>query len=207
VGLAGTRIVRTGGFPGTISGQEVSAFSTALQQVFRRDYPAWTVGISLSYPLGHSYDDAGLASARLQESQARARLQNLEVRIVRQIRQAAWQLEMNQRRIETSRAARDFQERRAQAEQKRFEVGLSTSFLVLQAQRDLAQARNNELSAVLDYLRSLTDFEALQEASLETGGSTVSVTGGNVTAAGSAPAVSGLATTTATSATTGRIGG
>ena len=205
VGLAGTRLIRTGGFPGTVTGQEATAFREALQQVFRRDYPTWTVGVTLSYPLGRSFEDAGLATARLQEAQARARLQNLEVRIVRQIRQAAWQLEMNTRRIDTSRAARDFAERRAQAEQKRFEVGLSTSFLVLQAQRDLAQARNNELSALLDYVRSLTDFEALQEASLDQAGSTVSVTGGSVTVPGAAPAFSGLAGQTTTSAT--RIGG
>jgi len=206
VGLAGTRVIRTGGFPGTVSGQELTAFSTAMEQVFRRDYPAWTVGISVSYPLGRSFDEAGLATARLQEAQARTRLQSLEVRIVRQIRQSAWQLEMNTRRIETSRAARDFQERRVQAEQKRFEVGLSTSFLVLQAQRDLAQARNNELSAQLDYIRSLTDFEALQEASLETSGSTVSVTGSSVTSPGGVPATSSLTGQTST-ATTTRVGG
>jgi outer membrane protein TolC len=205
VGLAGTRVIRTGGFPGTVTGQETTAFTTALEQVFQRDYPAWTIGISISYPLGRSFDEAGLATARLQEAQAQARAQNLEVRIVRQIRQAAWQIEMNTRRIETSRAARDLQERRVQAEQKRFEVGLSTSFLVLQAQRDLAQARNNELSAQLDYVRSLTDFEALQEASLETSGSTVAVTGSSVTVPAAVPAAAGLAGQTAT--TTTRIGG
>ena len=204
VGLAGTRLIRTGGFPGTISGQEVTAFRQALDQVLHRDYPTWTLGVSVTYPLGRSFEDAGLASARLQEAQAQARVQNLEVRIVRQVRQAGWQLEMNRRRIDTSRAARDFAERRAQAEQKRFEVGLSTSFLVLQAQRDLAQARNNELSAQLDYLRSLTDFEALQEASLESASGTVSVTGSSLTPSGTAPAVSGLTTPTAT---TTRIGG
>lgn len=70
--------------------------------------------------------------------------------------------------------------RRADSEQKRFEVGMSTSFLVIQAQRDLAQARNNELSAILDYVRSLTDFEALQEASLDSSGGTVAVTGSTI---------------------------
>ena len=57
-------------------------------------------------------------------------------------------------------------ERRLDSEQKRYEVGMSTSFLVVQAQRDLAQARNNELRAILDYNRSLVDFAAVQEAPL-----------------------------------------
>jgi outer membrane protein TolC len=71
---------------------------------------------------------------------------------------------MNAKRIETTRAARDLAEQRLDAERKRFEVGMSTSFLVIQAQRDLAQARTDELSAVLAYALALVDFEALQQA-------------------------------------------
>lgn len=177
VGLAGTRLERTGGFPGTITGQVATSFSDALNQVFEGDFPTWTIGVSFSYPLGRSYEEAGLASARVQEAQTRARLENLEMQVVRQIRQAGWQLELNTQRVQTSRTARELAERRADAEQKRYAVGMATSFLVLQAQRDLAQARNNELSAVLDYSRSLADFEALQEASIAQAGDTVVVTG------------------------------
>ena len=71
---------------------------------------------------------------------------------------------MNAKRIETTRAARELAEQRLDAERKRFEVGMSTSFLVIQAQRDLAQAKTNELAAVLAYDLALVDFEALQEA-------------------------------------------
>src|SRR6202049_2472230 len=71
---------------------------------------------------------------------------------------------MNARRIETTRAARELADQRLDAERKRFEVGLSTSFLVIQAQRDLAQAVTSELGAVLAYDLSLVDFDALQEA-------------------------------------------
>jgi outer membrane protein len=180
VGLAGTELVRTGGFPGIVTGSESSAFGQAIRQIFSRDFPTWTVGVTLSYPIGRSYEDAGLAASRLQEAQAQSQFRNLEMQIVRQVREAGWQLETNARRTETSRAARDLAERRLDAEQKRFEVGMSTSFLVLQAQRDLAQARNNELSAVLDYTRSLADFEALQEASPAQAGTTVTVSGSSV---------------------------
>ena len=71
---------------------------------------------------------------------------------------------MNAKRIDTTRAARELAEQRLDAERKRFEVGMSTSFLVIQAQRDLAQAKNNELGSVLAYDLSLVDFEALQQA-------------------------------------------
>ena len=63
-----------------------------------------------------------------------------------------------------SEADRQGAQQRRDVEQKRFDVGMSTSFLVIQAQRDLAQARQNELAAVLAYDLSLVDFEALQQA-------------------------------------------
>jgi len=71
---------------------------------------------------------------------------------------------MNGRRVETARSSRELAEQRTDSEQKRFEVGMSTSFLVIQAQRDLALARQNELSAVLAYDLALVSFEALQQA-------------------------------------------
>jgi outer membrane protein TolC len=181
-GLGGTQLVRTGGFPGVVTGTAISSFGSVMNQVMGRNFPTWTFGLTLSYPIGYSFDDAGLASARIQETQARSRLQAAEIRAVRQLRQAAWQMEANTKRIETSRAARDFAEQRLDAEQKRFEVGMSTSFLVVQAQRDLAQARNNELSAALDYVRAIIDFEALQEAAPAGGatGGTMTVAGGSV---------------------------
>ena len=71
---------------------------------------------------------------------------------------------MNAKRIATTRASRELAEQRLDSEQKRFEVGLSTSFFVIQAQRDLAQAKANEVGAVLAYDLALVDFEALQQA-------------------------------------------
>ena len=91
-------------------------------------------------------------------------------------------IEMNAKRIETTRSARELAEQRLDSERKRFEVGMSTSFLTIQAQRDLAQARTNELSSVLAYDLSLVDFEALQEAGPSSG---------STTTAASAPASSG----------------
>jgi len=204
-GIGGRQYIRTGGFPGTITGATSSSFNTVMNQVLGRDFPAWTFGLTLSYPIGYSYDDAALAGARLQESQARLRLQSAEIKAARQLRQAAWQMEANAKRIETSRAARQFAEQRLDAEQRRFEVGMSTSFLVVQAQRDLAQARNQELAANLEYMRSTIDFEALQEAGPASGGgSTATVSGGSIVQF-SAPTAT--TTITTSSSSSGRPGG
>ncbi|MBI3491382.1 MAG: TolC family protein [Acidobacteria bacterium] len=164
-GLGGTQVLRTGGFPGTIIGPgAITDFGSVLGQLFAHDYPTWAVGVSVNYPLGESADRAGFARAKLEKSQAADRLKRTEAKVIQQVRDAAWKIEMNAKRIETTRAARELAEQRLDAERKRFEVGMSTSFLVIQAQRDLAQAKTNELSAVLAYDLSLVDFEALQQA-------------------------------------------
>lgn len=164
-GLGGTEVLRTGGFPGTILGPgQVIGFGNVLDQLFRRDYPTWAVGLSLSYPLGKSTEEANQARSKLEAQQAEQRLKGAEGRVIQQVRDAAWKVEMNARRLETVRAVRELAEQRRDVEQKRFDVGMSTSFLVIQAQRDLAQARQNELAAVLAYDLSLVDFEALQQA-------------------------------------------
>lgn len=161
-GAGGTRLLRTGGFPGTVTGSEVTRYSDVLGQVLQFDYPTWTVGMTFSYPLGKSAAEANLARARIEKDQTAARLRSLEFSTVREVREAAWTLEQNQQRIETARLSRELAEQRLDAEQRRFEVGMSTSFLVIQAQRDLAVARNNELQALLDYQLAAVTFETAQ---------------------------------------------
>jgi outer membrane protein len=86
---------------------------------------------------------------------------------VRQVRLAAIRLEQNRQRVETTKLARELAEQRLDAEQRRFEVGMSTSFLVIQAQRDLAIARNGELQALLDYQLAVIGFETSQQSPLQ----------------------------------------
>jgi outer membrane protein TolC len=164
-GLGGTEIMRTGGFPGTIVGPgNVTPFGSVLDQLFRSNYPTWAFGVSVSYPIGHSTQEATYARSKLERSQAETRVKSAEGRVVQQIRDAGWQVEMNAKRVETSRAAASLAEQRLDAERKRFEVGMSTSFLVIQAQRDFVQARTNQLAAILAYNLALVDFDSLQQA-------------------------------------------
>ena len=178
--IGGTRLLRTGGFPGAIVGSEEVPFGTVLEQLAERDYPAWSLGLTLSYPIGRSYENAGLARARIEQRQAEARVDGLEVRAVQEIRQAARQVESTAQRIEATRAAADLADRRLDAERKRFEVGMSTSFLVVQAQRDLAVARTNLLRAQLDHQIAVLSFETLQQAPAQ--GGSLSVSGAAVVA-------------------------
>ena len=71
-GQGGSRLIREGGFPGTIVGLQNTSFGSVLGQVLGADYPTWTVGLSLSYPLGHSASEANLARARIEREQSMA---------------------------------------------------------------------------------------------------------------------------------------
>ena len=165
-GLGGERLIRTGGFPGTVVDREQTSFGSVLGDVFANDFPNWTVGVTVSYPLGTSSADANLERSRLERSQSEASRRSLELRIAAEVRDAARSVRTNLQRVEATRASRELAERSLEAEQRKFEVGLSTNFLVFQAQRDLAEARNSEQSAILDYIRSLVDFDAVQEVPL-----------------------------------------
>jgi outer membrane protein len=202
-GLGGTELLRTGGFPGTVVGQQFVAFGDVLRQLFAANYPTWTVGFTLSYPLGRSADQAALARTSLERDQSVAQLRSSELKVVREVRQAAMQLEQNRQRIETTRLGRELSEQRLDAEQKRFEVGMSTNFNVIQAQRDLAVARNNELQAQLDYQQALITYQTVQ---LVGGGSTPSSTIPTVTIPTGTTGTTS-ATTTVTTTAPGGPGG
>ena len=126
-------------------------YSDLLGDVFSSAFPTWRFSVNVSYPIGQSNADASLARTRLETRQSQTNLRNLELQVATQVRDAGRQLMANSKRVDATRAARVLAERRLEAEEKKFAAGMSTSFLVFQAQRDLAQARNTELRAVLDY--------------------------------------------------------
>ena len=169
-GLGGLNLVRGPGPFGPGSGAVIDqvgrSFGATLGDLFANRYPQWTAGVSVSYPVGRSQQEASLARARIDYTQAQTQLKNQQLQVSTQVREAARQVQTNQKRVETTRAARSFAERRLEAEQRKFAAGTSTSFIVFQAQRDLAQARNNELKAILDYAQSVVDLETVQEVPL-----------------------------------------
>ena len=123
--------------------------------------------MNFSYPLGTSQADAALASGRLQRQQGAVNLRDLELQVATAVRDAARQVDTNLKRVEATRKARDRAERRLEAEQKRMTVGLSTTFQLFQAQRDLARQRQQEVNAMIDYNRSVVGFEAIQVAPVD----------------------------------------
>jgi outer membrane protein TolC len=139
-------------------------YSDALRLLTNRDYPNWNLQFNISYSMFGSAADAQYARARLQKNQAQARLRAQELTVATEVTNAALSVQSNLKRVEAAIAARELAERRLEAEQSKFEVGMTTNFFVVQAQRDLRDAQNSELRALADYRKSLVTFERVQEA-------------------------------------------
>ncbi len=179
-GLGGTEFLRTGGFPGVVTGTRNRSFGDALGQAFTPDYPTWSFGVTVSYPLGRSYEEASLARADIERRQVEQRIASLRLQAAETIRQAVRQIQSGAERVDAARAGATLAQQRFESEQRRFEVGLSTTFLVTQAQRDLLQAEVSLLQTMLDYQSSLVNFEAVQQAPPLAAGETLGLRGGNV---------------------------
>jgi outer membrane protein TolC len=179
-GLGGTQFLRSGGFPGLVTGTRSLGLGDAVGQVFTNDFPAWSVGFTISYPVGRSYEAASLAGAQVESRQAEQRIASLRIQAAETVRRAGRQIQSTAERVDAARAAATLAGERLQSEQRRYEVGLSTTFLVTQAQRDLLEAEVNLLQTTLDYESALVTFEAVQQAAPLSSGDTVRVVGASI---------------------------
>jgi outer membrane protein TolC len=179
-GIGGTSIQRAGLGSSVITNTIPGGYTDALRLLTNRDYPNWNLQFNVSYNLWGSAAEAQYARARLQRNQSQARLRALELQVATEVTNAAITVQSNLKRVEAAQAARELAEKRLEAEQSKFEVGMSTNFFVVQAQRDLRDAQNTELRALADYRKSLVTFERAQEAPAGGGGGSVGGGGGSV---------------------------
>jgi outer membrane protein len=171
--IGGTQVRRAlvNGLPvgDVIESTELGYFST-LGNTLTGDFPGWNVQVNLAYPIGRSPQEAQLARARLQQTQVERQLSSLELAITTQVRDAARNVQTNAKRVDATRASRVLAERRLEAEEKKYQAGMTQNFFVLTAQRDLIVARNNELLALVEYAKSVVNYTAVQQSPLAGGG-------------------------------------
>lgn len=131
------------------------------------DSPEWSVGLMLKYPLGNRTAKSGLRIAELEARQALLDIKKLEQEILVEIDNSIQALESNRQRIDATKIAKQLAEEALRAEELKFKEGLSTSHDVLTFQEDLATARAREISAVIDYNKSLVEFSRVKGTLLE----------------------------------------
>jgi outer membrane protein len=139
-----------------------SGYLDALRNVFAFDIPQFTFGLNFAYPLGRSAQEATVARSKLSLEQTKVNLKALELQIATDVTNAALNVQSTLESVQATVAARELAQKRLEAAQSKMEVGMATNYEVVQAQRDFADARNNELRAVLNYRKALVNFETVQ---------------------------------------------
>ncbi|HUL73627.1 MAG TPA: TolC family protein [Vicinamibacterales bacterium] len=163
VGTGGTQFTYGSGFPPVELGRNDRTFGSALGDAFLGAYPSWTFGVQFGYPLGRSGAETAIAQQQLVKRQQQLGLHDLEIEIVREVREAVRQVQTSYERVQATQATVTATEQQLNAKQRQFEVGLSTTFEVQQAQRDLANAKLIDLQAKISYNRALISLDAVQK--------------------------------------------
>jgi outer membrane protein TolC len=129
-------------------------YGDALSSIFDRTYPTWQVGVVFSVPILNrtAKNNAAIASSDLELSRTNLALlkQNLWV----EVRGAARDVDTALRSIAAAKKSRELAERNLDAEKKKYENGMTTSFQVSSIQNDLTNARAVELQTYAAYLKS-----------------------------------------------------
>lgn len=129
--------------------------------------PEWTLGVMIKFPLWNRSAKGDLRIARLEARQALLHLKKLEQEILAEIYNSIQELEADKKRIEAAKISKQLAEESLRAEELKLGQGLSTSHNVLDFQEDLAEARSREISAVIDYNKSLIEFSRVRGTTLE----------------------------------------
>lgn len=140
-------------------------FSGAFGQIQRGSSPFYSYGLQLTFPLAGRSARENLKVSKSQREQSALQLKQLEQQIMFQIDDAVTTVETDFERVTTTRQAREFAEVALQAEQTKMDNGKSTSFVVLQLQRDLTSARSEEIRALAEYNKAQAQL-ALRDGSV-----------------------------------------
>ena len=160
IGLGGTFFVQD---PTDPTGRRLipvatRTFGDAYSDVFANKNKNWSVGLTFSYPLFNRAARGARAASRYTWESAKAQLTTTEQNVLIEVRSAARALETARRSIVAAQKGRELAEKNLDAEKKKFDNGMTTSFQVTQIQRDLSAARTSELQALAVYRKALASY-------------------------------------------------
>ena len=161
------------GFGG--GGTGTSEYSQVLDQISRREQPSWSFGGQVTYPIGNSGARANYKKSKLAMEQLVLNLKKLEQMIMVTIDNDITQAKSSYQQVAATRSAREYAAEALAAEQKKLENGKSTTYTVLQMQRDLTTARGNEIQALANYNKALAQLSLDEGTTLQRLGINVEV--------------------------------
>ena len=154
-----------GGAGVAASGEESQG--DAIDRMGSADEPYWTAGVTLSMPRGNRTAKARHAQSLANEEKMKLELRQLEETALVEVDDAAAAVATGLERVNATKEARKYAEQALAAEQRKLENGKSTSFVVLQLQRDLTNARNAAIQALMDYDQQCAALALAEGAMLE----------------------------------------
>jgi outer membrane protein len=134
------------------------SFGTGLTQVTAFDFPGWTVSLNFAFPLQNRAARAANAVAELEVDRFNRELEQEQKTVINEVRKAVRGIETAEKVIVAAHASRGFQEKNLDAERKRYENGMSTSFQITQIQDQLTLAKQSEVNAVVGYRTALAEY-------------------------------------------------
>jgi outer membrane protein TolC len=142
-------------------------YGTALGQLFKNDFPTYSVGFQLNLPLRNRVAQADAVRDELQVRQTQARRQQFEDQVRLEVADAYVAMQQARAAYEAAVESRILQEQSVKVEQETFDVGLATNYLVIQHQTYLAQARSTEVAAKGAYAKAMIALDRATARTLE----------------------------------------
>lgn len=144
----------------------VGGYGRTLNNLFDFGTRNIVVGVNIQIPFRNRTAQANLAGANIQRTQLEATTRQQEQTVEVEVRNSAQAVETARRRVLSARAARENAELQYQGEQRLYQVGRSTTFLLFQRQNELTNAQNAELRAETDYNKALADLQRATSTTL-----------------------------------------
>ena len=144
----------------------IGGYGRTLRNLFGFDTRNFVAGVAIQIPFRNRTAEANFAGAQIQRTQLEATTRLQEQSIEVEVRNAAQAVETSRRRVLAARSARENAELQLAGEQRLYQVGRSTTFLLFQRENQLANSRNLELRAETDYNKALADLQRATSTTL-----------------------------------------
>ena len=150
-----------------VIGVSKAGFGDAMSSVFHNNFPDYQVSLNVQIPIRNRSAQADNQRAILTQRQLEAALQQLKNAALLDVRNSYIALTQDRAQVEAASKARELQQQTFDAEQKKYQLGASTVFLVIQTQRDLISAQGTELRALANLVEAKANYERALGRTLE----------------------------------------
>lgn len=150
-----------------VTGTAHAGFGDAMSSVFHNNFPDYSVQLNVQIPIRNRSAQADNQRAILTLRQLEAQLQQLKNAALLDVRNSFIALTQDRAQVEAASKARELQQQTFDAEQKKYQLGASTVYLVIQTQRDLINAQGTELRALANLVEAKANYERAIGRTLE----------------------------------------